>query len=312
MTPFTRRALLARSATAAAVTAAAPMAGAAKTIAATPRKRVNLDLDKPLDNVTAYMKMRATTETGEAYFWYAGTLDLCAVDEPMRALVGYQTLMRRTVERRGPAEWLMSDREATVYCDPASGAPIGTLKNPLTGETVDVLNFLEGPVNFLYTEMEPRIIGSRDVLKKEGKPFHYPWRIEGNDLWMSKSGYITTHTFLDPAKYPKASAGPNLYVSHTSVLNSKLDDVADPDVANADAYYSYTATSSWLPWLRMGQRPGFVVWRSNGRKIPSLDAAPPEMLANIQRVHPALFEAAPWKDYRSVFHMYRDRYPEGP
>lgn len=305
---ITRRDLMTRSAGALAAAGAMPALAASSS---PKRERLGLDLDKPLDNVSAYMKMRATIESGEVMFWYGGVLDLCVVGEAMRPLVSYETLVRRRVARQGPAEWLMTDWEGTFYRDFVTGEPIKNLLNPITNETVQVLDYLEGPVTFRYTEMEPRIIGSRDVLKKEGKPFHYPWRVAGDDIWMSKSGYIKTAAFLDPVKWPRASSGPDLHVSQTSVLNSKLSEVEDPNVATVDAYYSYEAASSWLPWLLMGQTPGYLIWHASGKKIRAFDEAPPELIANMQKIHPVMFEKDPWKDYTSVFLMYRDQRPAG-
>lgn len=289
-----------------AATGAAQAAADAAPKTATPKS--TLDLTTPLGNVTAFMKMRASVETQDVWYWYSGVIDVCAVGEPMVSLVAYDSLVLRRTVRKGPAEWHLTDWEGTYYRDAKTGEQISEVRNPVTGETVKMLNYREGPVTFRYTEQEPRIISaSRDVLAKEGKPFHYPWRVVGDDIWMKKPGYIKTPHFLTPKEWPRASSGETLYVSQNSTLNASFSRVCDPAVASVDAYYAYEAASSWMPWMLMGQRPGYAVWHAFGRKVFDLSQAPTEIVSTMQRVHPQLFEKKLWDEYTSMFMAFRDQ-----
>jgi hypothetical protein len=40
-----------------------------------------LDLAQPADNVTAYLKLRASIETQDVYFWFTGRLDVAVPGE---------------------------------------------------------------------------------------------------------------------------------------------------------------------------------------------------------------------------------------
>lgn len=277
---------------------------AATSIAAKP----TLDLTTPLGNVTAFMKMRASLETQDVWYWYSGVIDVCAVDQPMAPLIAYDSLVLRRTVRKGPAEWHITDWEGTYYRDVKTGELVSEIRNPVTGETVKTLNYREGPVTFRYTEQEPRIISaSRDVLAKEGKAFHYPWRVVGDDIWMKKPGYIRTPHFMLPKDWPRASSGEVLYVSQNSTLNSSFSRVCDPNVASVDAHYAYEAASSWMPWMLMGQRPGYAIWHAYGRKVFDLAQAPTEMVSTMQRVHPQLFDKKLWDNYTSMFMDFKDQ-----
>ena len=67
---LTRRALLGTVA-ATAMTGAKTSSGASKKSA-----RKSLDFSDPVDNVTAYLKLRAATETRDVFMWFTGTLEI--------------------------------------------------------------------------------------------------------------------------------------------------------------------------------------------------------------------------------------------
>jgi hypothetical protein len=301
---FTRRQLLAT--TGAAAGSMALTDAAAST--ATPR-RLGLDLTKPADNVRAYLKLRASTGTQDVYYWFTGRLDLAVADQPIRPIVDVESLILRRTERLGDLAWNVIDWEAAFYRDAETGAFIeGEVVNPATGRRVRPMPYREGPVRFRFTDQEPRILGSRDVMPKTGRPFSYPWRVVGDDLWMTKSSYIDVPHFLDSDRFPEASSGPRLQVATHSTLKAKLADVEDPDLPSVRADFSYTATSSWLPWMQMGRSPGHVVWAAAGRKLFSLEEAPAEQLAILRRVHPEWFgRPEPWPEFTNMYLQWKAR-----
>ena len=168
------------------------------------------DFENPLDNVTAYLKLRASVETQDVYFWFSGGLDMAVPGAPIKPVIETETMLLRRTVRIADDQWNVTDWEATFYRDAESGQPVTELVNPITGRTVRPIHYREGPVPFLFSTNEPRLIGIRDVLKNTGKPFRYPWRIVDGTLWMTKASYIDTRHWLDPREYPLASSGERL------------------------------------------------------------------------------------------------------
>lgn len=303
MTPtITRRGLMAGS-LAAGVAAAA---GAAE-----PEPRLALDLTRPADNVTTYLKMRASTVTEDVFFWFTGRLDIAVPGEPVRPLINVESCILRRTELVGPLQWNVIDWEAALYRHPETGAYLAAgeeILNPHTGRLVQPLPYREGPVRFRFSEREPRIIGSRDVMPDTGKPFGYPWKILGDDIWMTKSSYIKAPNFLDPREWPLESSGKDLIVATQSTLRAKLSDVRNPAVASAPCDFAYTATSSWLPWMQMGPTPGFLIWAEAGKKLFSLDEVAPGHLAELRKVHPTWFNRPePWPEFTNMYLQYKAR-----
>lgn len=271
----------------------------------------NFDLATPAGNVRAYLKLRASIETQDVYFWFAGRLDVAVAGEPIRPIVNVETLILRRTERLGDLAWNVIDWEASFYRDIDTGELIeGEITNPANGEKVTPLPYTEGPVRFRFTDREPRIMGSRDVMPNTGKPFHYDYRIVDGTLSMTKSSYITVPQFLDMAAYPRESSGAKLFVSSHSTLAAPLAEVQDPDIASAASTFSYTAASSWLPWMKLGQTPGHVIWAEAGRKLFSLDDAPPAQLEILRKLNPQWFgRPEPWPDFTNMYLQYKARHP---
>jgi hypothetical protein len=274
-------------------------------VAAAARRK--LDLSTPQDNVYAYLKMRASVATQDVYFWFTGRLDIAIPGEPVRPLVDVESLILRRTERRGELEWTVTDWEAAFYRDPKSHAIIeGAIDNPVTGERVTPAPYTEGPVRFRFTDREPRIVGSRDVMPNTGKPFNYPWRLVGDDIWMTKSSYIEAPNWLDPKEWPLESSGPKVIVATHSSLRAKWSDVQNPRSSSVPVDFAYTATSSWLPWMRMGQRAGHLVWAESGKKLFSLEEAPAEQLAAVRKFHPQWFQRPePWPEFTNMYLRYK-------
>jgi len=292
------------AATGAPAAAASDAGPAGKT---TPSRR--LDLATPVDNVTAYLKLRASLETQDVFFWFTGRLDLAVPGEPVLPIVNVESLILRRTERLGELAWNVIDWEASLYRHPETGAYLEDgeeILNPYTKRKVRPLNYREGPVRFRFTDREPRIIGSRDVMPNTGKPFNYPWKVVGGTLWMTKSSYIRAPNWLQPTDWPAESSGKDIVVAAHSSLSAPLEQVENLRVPSVRSDFAYTATSGWLPWMLMGRTPGFVVWAEAGRKLLSLDEASPEQVARLRKVHPQFFaRPEPWPEFTNMYLQYK-------
>lgn len=272
-------------------------------------KAVPLDLTTAADNVTAYLKLRASIDTRDVFMWFTGRLDLIVPGEPVKPIIDVESLIRRRTERLGPLAWTVTDWEAALYRALGEDRylePGEKIRNPHTGADVTPLHYREGPVRFRFTDREPRIVGSRDILPDTGKPFSYPWRIVNGDLWMTKSSYIRAPNWLSPEQFPEESSGKEIIVSTHSSLRGSLSEVADPSVPCVRSDFAYTATSGWLPWMKMGGIPGVVSWAESGRKLLSLDEAPTAQVAMLRRVHPEWFNRPePWPEFTNMYLQYK-------
>jgi hypothetical protein len=272
--------------------------------------RLDLDLERPADNLTAWMKIRASAETQDVYLWFTGTLDVAIPGEPIRPLIAVDTILLRRTERLGSHHYHVTDWEASVYRHPQSGEIADEIRNPYNGETLQPLHYREGPVTFEYLpERQPRLVGLPTPFEEKAEPFRQPYRIVGDDIWMTKDIYIWGRKqWLDIEEFPAETPATPINVSSIATMKSRWSDVLDPSRSSVATDYFYQATSDFLPWMKMGRRPGFLVWHEAGKKLFSLAEAPTGTLAAVQKIHPQWFNRpVPWEGFTNMFLMYKEQ-----
>jgi hypothetical protein len=126
---------------------------------------------------------------------------------------------------------------------------------------------------------------------------------------MTKEVYIWGRPqWLDIGKFPEETPATPINVSSIATMKSRWSDVLDPGQSAVGTDYFYQATSDFLPWMKMGQRPGFVVWHEAGKKLLSLDEAPRQTLAAVEKIHPAWFRRpVPWEGFTNMYAQYREQ-----
>jgi hypothetical protein len=55
-------------------------------------------------------------------------------------------------------------------------------------------------------------------------------------------------------------------------------DLSDPALSSVPATFTWTRVGQWMPWMQMGQRPGWLVFHARGRKLEGGFDALPERL----------------------------------
>lgn len=73
---------------------------------------------------------------------------------------------------------------------------------------------------------------------------------------------------------------------------ARATDMDDPDVGNVPCTLSWTRVAPWLPWMRMADRPGTLVYHCRGAKLAGW-AAVPERTRGFIAAHGPRFAHAP-------------------
>ncbi len=288
MTMLTRRSVIAAA-------AAAPAAAAVSAPAATPPQ---LEFRSPEAHVRAFIKLLASLDAATVFHMYKGTLEALLPGRAPVRLVDSTTIIRRQVEVR-PAGHHISIWEATVYHRPGAPQPLDAFENPLNGRTVRPFHQREGRGQSLWTDTGPQFLRSDGQWASStptGTPFALEWTQAGERIWTSRyrSGVYLKHP-LDPVNWPLEYAGPDLLYSEKTTSNGLATELADPSLASASATYSLSQAMIWWPWLLMGQQAGYLMWNTNGIKLPGPDAIAAADRKLIEQVHPTIFGPdAPW------------------
>jgi len=288
MTMLTRRSVLAA---AAAAPAAVTVSDAASTLP-------QLEFRSTEAHVRAFIKLLASLDAETIFHMYKGTLEALLPGQAPLRLVDTTTIIRRQVEVR-PQGHHISIWEATVYHRPGESEPLDAFVNPLNGRTVKPFHQREGRGQSLWTKDGPQFLradGSWAASNPTGTPFALEWTQAGERIWTSRyrSGVYLKHP-LDPVKWPLEYSGPDLLYSEKTTSNGLVRELADSSIANASATYSLSQAMIWWPWLLMGQQAGYLMWNTNGIKLPDPDTIAAADRKMIEKVHPTIFGAdAPW------------------
>ena len=258
-----------------------------------------LEFPTPASHVRAFIKILASLEDDTIFHMYKGTLEAVVPGRAPARLVDSTTVIRRQVEVR-PEGHQISIWEATVYHGQGETEPLESFVNPLNGRKVRPFHQREGRGQSLWTDQGPqfrRADGSLVSRYGPDNPFAMEWSQAGERVWTSRysAGVYLKHP-LDPDTWPLEYSGPDLLYSEKTTSNGLVRELADPSIARASATYSLNQSMIWWPWLLMGQAPGFLVWNTNGIKLPNRDAISLSDRKLVETIHPTIFDSeAPWE-----------------
>lgn len=274
------------------VTSLAAAAGIAFASAAmaSPASAQMLDPSNPQDALEISKRLQCGVSEDEpaVYHWSGNIYGRTPGERDKLLFKGEGMNIRRCVEVTDPERgtgWRLISREVMLMLDPATGDVVDRWESPYTGETVDVMQIHNDPVNG-----RPNFAVGRD-----GSPFQMST--------LRESGPYVFVPFEVPLFYPNPLAGDyqqyvgNMYhaveIFDFAALKSDLYDASTP---TAYPMISWVRISPWAPWMNMGGRPGQMVFNAMGRKLPGGFEELPDVLKDEIRENYPIYEQAPPKD----------------
>jgi len=265
-------------------------AAACAVLAAAGAQARTLDPAKPEDALEIAKRLQCgISEDKPAVYYWSGNIYGRTPGMPDKLLFkGEGMNIRRCVEVNDPVRgkgWRMVSREVMLMLDPKTGEVLREWQNPYTGETVEVMHIHNDPVNG-----RPNFAREAD-----GTPFRL--------ASLREAGPYVFIPYEVPLFYPNPLAGDYqefiggeyhaMEIFHFGALKSELYDSTRP---TAYPMISWVRISGWAPWMKMGSRPGQMVFNAMGRKLPGGFEELPEVLKREIRANYPIFEQAPPKD----------------
>jgi len=250
-----------------------------------------IDLDTGMGFVQANRKLHCSLADGQpvTYAWQGRAYGRVPGerDRLLFRVSGMNVRQCTTVSdpERGEGYRLVS-REIMLYLDPATGEILRQWENPWTGETVEVIHVANDPVN-----QRPRY-----ERKPDGSENRFRARIIGDTVLMG---------FEVPLFYENPLGGEfQEYVGGTYHATEIFDfvlsrsDLVDASGDSAQASVAWVRIAPWLPWMKMGSRPGLMYFNATGGKLASWDALPAQMKQEIREHYPKFTGPPPLDDDR--------------
>lgn len=256
-----------------------------------PQATGELDLDRPGDALIALRKLYASTVDGKAivYHWSgrAWARREGEVDRLLFRVEGMNIRQCATVQdaERGSGFRLVS-RELMLYLDPLTGEPLQTWHNPWTGAEVAVQHVANDPVN-----LPPCY--ERDA---QGRPTVFALRLQGQRAFLS-SEIALFYTNPLGGEHQEL-VGNHYHAMEIFDFTADRQQLLRRDTDSADACVAWVRIAPWLPFMRMGSRPGLMVFNATGQQVPGIAELPAVLQTAITDDYPHYAAPPPLDDCR--------------
>jgi hypothetical protein len=243
----------------------------------TARKSLNLDFSNPDDNLTAWVKLVSSLEDGvETCGYFTGTqysvIGSQEVIKPLFRIAGFG-MSRVSLLPDGRYENL--HREVVFYMDLKEDRILETWDNPYTGETVEVFNTHNDPVNSHYASVFKQTFGTEESgFETVEFPFILPWDVFGDRAVVSFAVNTRWPTPLPPEQWPREHFGEWYRTSEYFQLHASLADLNDPDMPKVPYTGAWQKVAPWHPWMLMDNREGGILGITNVFSLDSTDQLP--------------------------------------
>ncbi len=257
-----------------------------------PAAPVYLDLNNPNHAVIADRKVASGTEDGKDYvFYWEGNVFARRTGEKDVLLFHYQAMSVRTsmgfVDSVKGVGYRHVAREVLLYQDPVTKQTLQTWKNPWTNEVIDIAHVANDPVNGR---------GVNWAMSERG-----PYKFKGQEI--DGRYYITNEYplfYADPmgGDYQEYVGG---QYHAMEIFNLIADKKELLDTASTAAYVdvAWMRICPFLPWMKMGDRPGQLVFSGLGKKLKGgFEALPDAFKKEIVANYPTYQHAPPTDDTR--------------
>ncbi len=269
--------------------AATSLAGAAG-LAASPAQARTLDPAVPEDAVEISKRMQCGVSADEpaVYHWSGNIYGRSPGQRDKLLFKGEGMNIRRCVEVEDPERgtgWRIISREIMLMLDPKTGEVVDTWENPYTGETVEVMQIHNDPVN------------SRPTFPRgaDGTPYKISTLREAGPYVFMPFEVPLFYTNPLTGDYQEYVGG-KYHAMEIFDFAALKDELYDSTKPTAYPMISWVRISGWAPWMKMGGRPGQMVFNAMGRKLPGGFEELPDVLKDEIRENYPIYEDAPPKD----------------
>ena len=191
--------------------------------------------------------------------WFKGYVMGVRPGEAIRDLFGFAGFGVSRLQQNEDGSIAKILREVGYYTDLQSGEVMEEWHNPYNEETVPVAPIANDPFNYVISDYypDPPAFGGLNEEKPPKIPFILPWKQRGDRIDMEMHIHLYYRNALDPAKWVRESSGAMVRISEFFAYHLDGADMQNADKTTVPYHGVWNRTTPWLPWMLMGQAPGF-------------------------------------------------------
>jgi hypothetical protein len=229
-----------------------------------------------LVDIKQWIKTRASLDANESNFLtWTGNIYSFILGEKRQLLFKIVGMSVSRCIPTGEDSWDFTSRELTYYLHPETKEILHKWENPWTQEIVTVMHVANSPVQGQFKNKIP--------VQIEGEKTNFVFDIFPNyPNPLSKKAEFTDYC---PGEIYQAAELFKISVLTAELENSELKSVTQLSL-------SWDRIGQWLPWMKMGQHPGYLIYSATGYKVSSVEELHPILQEEINNRVP-LYKAAP-------------------
>ncbi len=239
--------------------------------------------EDPVDAMRAHVKLVGSLATEEVVSFYRLNIYADLHDGNYIPLYTMNNLLIDRWEAKANNIHQMIKYEAGYYTAFDSYEPLSTFTHPVTQETLPLQNFRLGPVPRGYSPDRFVVMGFH--------PNPLPLEVLSGRVFLATQSIESSPSFTDPTK--------TRYTNSFMTYSATLEDMQNDQLASAPVHAQLQNKTEFLPWMKMGDRPGGTVVRGFGGKVAGLDALPPGVLEDYEKQVPQILDLENWKGFAS-------------
>lgn len=248
------------------------------------------------DQLRIQVKMSCSLVEGTpTLYWWSGRMWARVPGEPNRLLFNVHGMnMRQCRVKQDPVRgfcYRSVSREVMLYLDPVTNEVVRRWKNPWSSEEVDVVHVANDPVNARDWYC------SRD---KDGKPVDRSDNLSFKDDLLLEGGGAARLFYKSPlaGEYQDYVGGTYHAMEFGTSAASASEALDAGDNELQDTLISWVRISRWLPWMKMGDRDGLVVFHTAGMRLDSWEQLPEVVRREVDARYPTYKAPPPLDDPR--------------
>ncbi|MEB3358140.1 MAG: DUF1838 domain-containing protein [Synechococcales bacterium] len=174
-----------------------------------------------------------------------------------------------------PGSWDFTSRELTYYLHPETGEVLRQWENPWTGELLPVMHVANNPV-------QGRFKGT------------FPAQVDGDQTTFVFDLFATyPNPLATDSKFADYSPNPTYQATELFKIVVPTADLLNPEVLSVSQLQLYwDRIGPWVPWMKMGDRPGQLIYSACGRKVSGFHELP-QLLQDEITTRVPLYKKAP-------------------
>ncbi|MBD2388691.1 DUF1838 domain-containing protein [Cylindrospermum sp. FACHB-282] len=171
--------------------------------------------------------------------------------------------------------WDFTSRELTYYLNPQTDEVLRKWQNPWTEETVTVMHVANNPVQGQF----------------KGK---FPAQVDGENTTFVFDIFPTyPNPLAEDEKFAEYSPNPIYQAAELFKITVPSADLVNAEIPSVTKLrLSWDRIGQWLPWMKMSDRAGYLIYSASGSKVGSFAELPPLLQEEINTRLP-LYKQAP-------------------